>query len=283
MKTLVLIEGIGKQPSIQKYLGNDYKVVPTFGHIRDLPEKGLGVDVLHNFKPEYVVSADKKKTVNGIMADYKKADGVLIATDPDREGEAIAWHLCELLGIDKESPCRITFNQIEEKTVKAAAQNPRPIDQKLVDAQQARRVLDRLVGYKLSPILCKKIQGNMSAGRVQSVTLRLVVERDREIENFVPVEYWTLNAYLTKEGKTELIKATLTDGTDKKIKNKEAMDEILAKVSNGQFVATNVKRSVTTSRPSAPFTTISMQEAAGNKLGMSLKVTTDFTVDYDPD
>lgn len=274
MKTLVLIEGIGKQPSIQKYLGNDYKVVPTFGHIRDLPEKGLGVDVLHNFKPEYVVSADKKKTVNGIMADYKKADNVLIATDPDREGEAIAWHLCEILGIDKNSNCRITFNQIEEKTVRAAAQNPRPIDQKLVDAQQARRVLDRLVGYKVSPILCKKIQGNMSAGRVQSVTLRLVVERDREIENFVPVEYWTLTALLTKQGKTEVIKATLTDGNDKKIKTKQDMDDILAKVQQGTFVATNVKKSVTTSRPSAPFTTISMQEAAGNKLGMSLKVTT---------
>lgn len=274
MKTLVLIEGIGKQPSIQKYLGSDYKVVPTFGHIRDLPEKGLGVDVLHNFKPEYVVSADKKKTVNGIINDYKKSSGVLIATDPDREGEAIAWHLCELLGIDINSNCRITFNQIEEKTVRAAAQNPRPIDTKLVDAQQARRVLDRLVGYKVSPILCKKIQGNMSAGRVQSVTLRLVVERDREIENFVPVEYWTLTALLTKDGSKEVIKTTLTDGTDKKVKSKEQMDEILEKISNGTFVATNVKKSITSSRPSAPFTTISMQEAAGNKLGMSLKVTT---------
>ena len=274
MKTLVLIEGIGKQPSIQKYLGDNYKVVPTFGHIRDLPEKGLGVDVLHNFKPEYVISPDKKKTVSGILNDYKKADNVLIATDPDREGEAIAWHLCEILGIDKQSDCRITFNQIEEKTVRAAAQNPRPIDQKLVDAQQARRVLDRLVGYKVSPILCKKIQGNMSAGRVQSVTLRLVVERDREIENFKPEEYWTLTAHLTKDGSKEVIKATLTDGNDKKVKNKEQMDTILQQIEQGKFVATNVKKSVTSSRPSAPFTTISMQEAAGNKLGMSLKVTT---------
>lgn len=274
MKTLVLIEGIGKQPSIQKYLGNNYKVVPTFGHIRDLPEKGLGVDVLHNFKPEYVVSPDKKKTVNQILADYKKADGVLIATDPDREGEAIAWHLCEVLGIDKQSPCRITFNQIEEKTVRNAAQNPRAIDQKLVDAQQARRVLDRLVGYKVSPILCRKIQGNMSAGRVQSVTLRLVVERDREIENFKPEEYWTLTALLNKEGNKETIKATLSDGQEKKIKTKADMDAIITQVENGTWVATNVKKSVTSSKPSAPFTTISMQEAAGNKLGMTLKVTT---------
>lgn len=274
MKTLVLIEGIGKQPSIQKYLGNDYKVVPTFGHIRDLPEKGLGVDVLHNFKPEYVVSADKKKTVNQILADYKKADGVLIATDPDREGEAIAWHLCEVLGIDKQSPCRITFNQIEEKTVKNAAKSPRAIDQKLVDAQQARRVLDRLVGYKVSPILCKKIQGNMSAGRVQSVTLRLVVERDREIENFKPEEYWTLTALLNKEGSQETIKATLVEGQEKKIKTKQDMDNIISQVEQGRWIATNVKKSITSSKPSAPFTTISMQEAAGNKLGMTLKVTT---------
>lgn len=274
MKTLVLIEGIGKQPSVQAYLGSDYKVVPTFGHIRDLPTKGLGVDVLHNFKPEYVVPADKKKVVTGLINDYKKADKVLIATDPDREGEAIAWHICEVLGIDKNSDCRITYNQIEKKTVQEAAKHPRPIDQKLVDAQQARRVLDRLVGYKLSPILCKKIQNKMSAGRVQSVTLKLIVDRDREIENFKPEEYWTLIASLVKDGNAEIIKATLVDGTNKKIKSKEQMDKILADIKNQQFKATNVKKSVTYSHPSAPFITSTMQQEAGNKLGMSLKVTT---------
>lgn len=272
MKTLVLIEGVGKQPSVQKYLGDNYKVVPTFGHIRDLPTKGLGVDIMHDFKPEYVVSADKKKTVAGIIAEYKKADGVLIATDPDREGEAIAWHICEVLGIDKNSNCRIAFNQIEKKTVQEAAKKPRPIDQKLVDAQQARRVLDRLVGYKLSPILCRKIQSNMSAGRVQSVTLRLVVDRDREIENFKPQEYWTLTANLNKDGSSEVIKAALVDGKDKKIKSKEMMDEILYKIKQGTFKAKSVKKSVTYSHPSAPFTTSTMQTEAGNKLGMSLKV-----------
>lgn len=272
MKTLVLIEGVGKQPSVQKYLGDNYKVVPTFGHIRDLPTKGLGVDVMHNFKPEYVVSSDKKKTVAGILSDYKNSDGVLIATDPDREGEAIAWHICEVLGIDKNSNCRIAFNQIEKKTVQEAAKKPRPIDQKLVDAQQARRVLDRLVGYKLSPILCRKIKSNMSAGRVQSVTLRLVVDRDREIENFKPEEYWTLTALLNKQGSAEVVKATLSIGKDKKVKTKDQMDEILSKISNGTFKAETVKKSVTYSHPSAPFTTSTMQTEAGNKLGMSLKV-----------
>lgn len=272
MKTLVLIEGPGKRESVQKYLGSDYKVVPTFGHIRDLPTKGLGVDIEKEFEPEYVVAGDKKKVVANLQAEYKKADNVLIATDPDREGEAIAWHVCEVLGIDKNSDCRITYNQIEKNTVQEAAKHPRPIDQKLVDAQQARRVLDRLVGYKLSPILCKKIQSGMSAGRVQSVTLKLVVDRDREIENFVPEEYWTLTAKLTKEGKKEIIKAVLTDGKDKKIKTKEQMDKIVSDINAGTFVATGVKRQVTYSHPSAPFTTSTMQKEAGNKLGMSLKV-----------
>jgi len=272
---LVLIEGIGKQPSVQKYLGEGYKVVPTFGHVRDLPVKGLGINLLNNFEPEYVISSDKKKVVTDIMNAYKKADGVLIATDPDREGEAIAWHLCEILGIDKTSDCRIAFNQIEKNAVQEASRHPRPINQNLVDAQQARRVLDRLVGYKVSPILCKKIQANMSAGRVQSVTLRLVVERDREIENFKPEEYWTLTAVLTKEGNEKLvIKSSLVDGKDKKIKTKEQMDEILSQIEQGKFVVTNVKKSITSSHPSAPFTTSTMQKEAGNKLGMSLKVIT---------
>ena len=271
---LVLIEGPGKRPSIQKYLGDDYKVVATFGHVRDLPVKGLGINIANNFAPEYTVSADKKKVVTGIVNDYKNADSILIATDPDREGEAIAWHICEILGVDKNSDCRITFNQIEKKTVQEAAKHPRAINQNLVDAQQARRVLDRLVGYKVSPILCKKIQPNMSAGRVQSVTLRLVVERDREIENFKPEEYWTLSASLLKDGSKEIVKTALVDGKDKKIKSKEQMDEILEKIKQGTFVATNVKKSITYSHPSAPFTTSSMQKEAGNKLGMSLKTIT---------
>ena len=271
---LVLIEGPGKRDSVQHYLGNDYKVMPTFGHCRDLPEKTLAVDIKNNFEPEYVVVPDHKKYVDNIKKEMKKAEAVYFASDPDREGEAIAWHMCHLLDIDPKQANRITYNEISEEAVNEAIKNPRPIDSKLVDAQQARRVLDRLVGYKISPILCKKIQNKLSAGRVQSVTLRLVVDREREILNFKPEEYWTLQVILNKtDGSSESFKAVLNLGKDKTVKNKEEMDKIIESISNGEFVATNVKKSVTKSSPSAPFTTSTMQQEALNKLGMSLKTT----------
>ena len=271
---LVLIEGPGKKDSVQHYLGDGYKVMPTFGHCRDLPEKTLGVDIKNNFEPEYVVVPDHKKYVDNIKKEMKKAEAVYFASDPDREGEAIAWHMCHLLDIDPAEANRITYNEISEEAVNEAIKNPRPIDSKLVDAQQARRVLDRLVGYKISPILCKKIQNKLSAGRVQSVTLRLVVDREREILNFKPEEYWTLQVILNKtDGSTETFKATLNLGKDKTVKNKEEMDKIIETISGGEFVATNVKKSITKSSPSAPFTTSTMQQEALNKLGMSLKTT----------
>ena len=271
---LVLIEGPGKRDSVQHYLGNDYKVMPTFGHCRDLPEKTLAVDIKNNFEPEYVVVPDHKKYVDNIKKEMKKAEAVYFASDPDREGEAIAWHMCHLLDINPAEANRITYNEISEEAVNEAIKNPRPIDSRLVDAQQARRVLDRLVGYKISPILCKKIQNKLSAGRVQSVTLRLVVDREREILNFKPEEYWTLQVILNKtDGSTETFKATLNLGKDKTVKSKEEMDKIIETISGGDFVATNVKKSVTKSSPSAPFTTSTMQQEALNKLGMSLKTT----------
>ena len=271
---LVLIEGPGKRESVQHYLGSDYKVMPTFGHCRDLPEKALGVNVANNFEPEYVVVPDHKKYVDDIKKELKKAERVYFASDPDREGEAIAWHMCHLLGIDPNEPNRITYNEISEVAVNEAISNPRPIDSKLVDAQQARRILDRLVGYKISPILCKKIQNKLSAGRVQSVTLRLVVDREREILGFKPEEYWTLQVILNKtDGSTETFKATLNLGKDKTVKSKEEMDKIVEAISNKEFVATNVKKSISKSSPSAPFTTSTMQQEALNKLGMSLKTT----------
>ena len=271
---LVLIEGPGKKDSVQHYLGDEYKVMPTFGHCRDLPEKGLGVDVANNFEPEYVVVPDHKKYVENIKKEMKKAEAVYFASDPDREGEAIAWHMCHLLDIDPKMANRITYNEISEEAVNFAIKNPRPIDNKLVDAQQARRVLDRLVGYKISPILCRKIQNKLSAGRVQSVTLRLVVDREREIENFKPEEYWTLQVILSKDdGSKETFKATLNLGKDKTVKSKEEMDKICADIMGQEFVATGVKKSVTKSSPSAPFTTSTMQQDALNKLGMSLKTT----------
>jgi len=271
---VVFIEGPGKRESIQKYLGKDYKVIPTLGHVRDLPQKGLGVDINNEFKPEYVIMPDKKKTVAKIIEEAKRADGVLLATDPDREGEAIAWHVANILGLDSKAQCRIVFNEISKSAVTKGLNEVRAIDINLVDAQQARRVLDRLVGYKLSPLLCKKIQNNLSAGRVQSVTLRLLVDREREIENFKPEEYWTLTVLLNKSGAKDKVKCYLVDGKDKKIKTKEEMDAIIKEVSGSNFVATSVKKSVTTSHPSAPFTTSTMQQDALNKLGMSLKQTT---------
>ncbi len=271
---LVLIEGPGKRESVQHYLGKNYKVMPTFGHCRDLPEKTLGVNIENNFEPEYVVVADHKKYVDAIKKEMKKAESVYFASDPDREGEAIAWHMCYLLGIDPAKANRITYNEISETAVNEAINNPRPIDDRLVNAQQARRILDRLVGYKISPILCKKIQSKLSAGRVQSVTLRLVTDREKEIENFKPEEYWTLQVILKKQdGSLETFKATLNLGKGKTLKSKEEMDKVISEISKGEFVATNVKKSVTRSQPSAPFTTSTLQQEALNKLGMSLKAT----------
>ncbi len=271
---LVLIEGPGKRDSVQHYLGDGYKVMPTFGHCRDLPEKTLAVDIKNNFEPEYVVVPDHKKYVDNIKKEMKKAEAVYFASDPDREGEAIAWHMCHLLDINPAEANRITYNEISQEAVNEAIKNPRPIDLRLVDAQQARRVLDRLVGYKISPILCKKIQNKLSAGRVQSVTLRLVVDREREILNFKPEEYWTLQVILNKtDGSTETFKATLNLGKDKTVKSKEEMQKIIDAITGNEFVATNVKKSVTKSSPSAPFTTSTMQQDALNKLGMSLKTT----------
>jgi len=272
---LVLIEGVGKKESVEKYLGKGYKVMPTMGHVRDLPIKSLGVDLKNNFAPEYDILPDKKKVVDKLLSEAKKAECVILATDPDREGEAIAWHLANILNLDKDSKCRIVFNEISQSAVQNGLQNPRAIDINLVDAQQARRVLDRLVGYKLSPMLCKKVQNNLSAGRVQSVVLRLVVDRDREIENFKPEEYWTLSAKLDKkEGKKQEFKSTLVIPKGKKIANEKQMHALLDVIKNEEFVVDNIKKTVTKSHPSAPFTTPTMQQDASNKLGFSLKTTT---------
>lgn len=272
---LVLIESSGKQESVQKYLGQGYKVLATKGHIRDLPVKTLGVDINKNFSPDYQIMSDKKKLVQTLKESAKKAECVLFATDPDREGEAIAWHLYHILGMDPSEPNRIVFNEISKSAVQKALTEPRPIDINLVDAQQARRVLDRLVGYKLSPIVCNKIQNNLSAGRVQSVTLRIVVDRDREIENFKPEEYWTLQGLFIKSNDNEecKIKANLTLPKKQKISSKEEMDGVLNALKQESFVVTNVKRAETKSHPAPPFTTSSMEQDALNKLGLTLKQT----------
>ena len=214
---LVVIEGFGKLETVQKYLGSGYKVFATGGHVRDLPQKRLAVDVRHDFAPTYTIMTDKKAIADKLKKAAESADGVLLATDPDREGEAISWHVANILGIPEDAPVRIEFNEISKRAIQQALNSPRAIDKNLVDAQQARRVLDRLVGYKLSPVLCKKIQSNLSAGRVQSVTLRLVVDREREIAAFVPEEYWNFFSHLKSAG-GDAIRAALVGKNGEKFK-----------------------------------------------------------------
>ena len=271
---LVIIEGLGKRETIKKYLGPEYEVVATKGHVRDLPEKTLGVNVLENFRPQYEIMPDKKDIVKMLKEKSSKAERIFLATDPDREGEAISWHLANILELDPNSPIRIAFNEISKNAVNEALLQPRAIDQKLVDAQQARRVLDRLVGYKISPILCKKIQPKLSAGRVQSATLKLVVDREESIRKFKPEEYWTLVANLKKTG--EVFKSTLNKIKGKKatVNNKEQMDAILESLKSNNFVVKEVKKTIAKSHPAAPYTTSTMQQEALNKLGMSLKKVT---------
>ncbi len=270
---LVIIESPFKREALKKYLGSGYEVFATKGHIRDLPQKNFGIDLKNNFEPKYEIVPDKKELIKDLKEKAAKAEEVLIATDPDREGEAISWHVANILGFEPDKTCRIEFNEISKKAVTEALKKPRKIDLKLVDAQQARRVLDRLVGYKVSPIICKKIAPKLSAGRVQSVALKLVVEREIEIEKFVPEEYWTVNALL-KKGASQ-IKAALATYKKKKFvpKNKEEVDKLLEEVKGRDFLVKEVKKSKTKSHAPAPFTTSTMQQDALNKLGMSLAKT----------
>ena len=273
---LLVIESIGKVDTIKKFLGKDWEVFATGGHIVDLPEKSLGVDIKNNFEPKYEYKADKLNTIKKLQAKAKQASEIYIATDPDREGEAIGWHVATILGLDKKKLDRVEFNSITKEVVLSEIQKPRALDENMFDAQQARRVLDRLVGYKISPILCKKITSRLSAGRVQSVALKLVVDREREILNFVPEEYWNLTAKLEKPNHKPSFKASLSTITNKKIKlhNKDMMDRVINHIKDGKFVVSSVKKTISKSHAPAPFTTSSMQQDAINKLGMSLKQVT---------
>lgn len=270
---LFIIEAPNKEEAVSKYLGKEYKVFATVGHIRDLPQKSLAVQITNNFEPIYEIMPDKKRIVGELTSLAKKADKIFIATDPDREGEAIAFHIAHILNIDPNKKVRVAFNSIDKESVNKALTEPRVIDQNLVNAQQARRVLDRLVGYKISPIICKKIKPNLSAGRVQSAALKLIVDREKEILNFKPEEYWTLNVNLEKEGVKPNFKATLALKNNKKVKNQAEMEEILAELKNENFVVFNVKKSISKNKPQPPFTTSSLQQEAGNKLNFSVKKT----------
>ena len=270
---LIIVESPAKAGTIKKFLGGNTKVVASMGHIRDLPKSKLGVDIENNFEPEYINIRGKGDLIKSLKAEAKKAKKVYLATDPDREGEAIAWHLANILGIDENSKCRVTFNEITKDAVKEAIKNPRCVDKNLIDAQQARRVLDRIVGYKISPILWKKVRRGLSAGRVQSVAVKLIVDREEEIEKFIPEEYW--NMYVNLKKNKDVFKAKLVGKEEKKIEihTKEESDKILNEIDKAQFVVKEVKKSQRKRNPAPPFTTSTMQQEASRKLGFSLKKT----------
>lgn len=268
---LIIVESPSKAKTIEKYLGGKYKVDASGGHVRDLPEKRMGVNVSKDFAPNYVIPADKKAVIKRLQEKVDKADKVYLATDPDREGEAISWHLKEVLGLGDDAQ-RIEFNEISEKAIRHALENPRTINYKLVDSQQARRILDRLVGYKLSPLLCKRIKNGLSAGRVQSVALRIIVDKEREIEAFVPSEYWLVSAEFNVNGKK--FRALLVEKNGKKYKptcEAEAKEAERITLSSAVTVK-DVKTSVAKSPAPAPFTTSTMQQDASSKLNMSSPV-----------
>ncbi len=274
MKQLIIVESPSKAKTIQKYLGGEIEVLASKGHVCDLPQKSLGIDVDHNFEPQYVVTPDKEDTIKRLKKAASKYDTVYLATDPDREGEAISWHLKMQLGIEGEN-VRIEFNEITPKAVRQAMQNPRPINMDLVDSQQARRVLDRLVGYKISPILSRKIKSGSSAGRVQSVALKMIVDREKEIKSFVAEEYWNIFAMLKKpqdkDIKSNLFKASFVTLNGKKVKvgNGDTASVVVDKMRLADFSVDNVKKSVSQSKPAPPFTTSTLQQDASHKLNMT--------------
>ena len=272
---LIIVESPAKANTIKKFLGGNTKVVASMGHIRDLPKSKLGVDVENNFEPEYINIRGKGDLIKSLKKDAVNAKNVYLATDPDREGEAIAWHLANILGIPEDSICRVTFNEITKETVKESIKHPRKIDMNLTDAQQARRVLDRIVGYKISPLLWKKVKRGLSAGRVQSVAVKLIVDREEEIEKFIPQEYWNIYvSLLDKKSKREFEAHFYGKGGKKQeINSKEQVDEILGKIKNKKFIVEDVKKSQKKRTPAPPFTTSTMQQEASRKLGFTLKKT----------
>ena len=272
--TLIIVESPAKASTIKKFLGGNTKVVASMGHIRDLPKSKLAVD-LKTFEPEYINIRGKGDLIKSLKKDAKSAKKVYLATDPDREGEAIAWHLAHILDIDENSICRVTFNEITKDAVKKAIKAPRKIDMNLTDAQQARRVLDRIVGYKISPVLWKKVQKGLSAGRVQSVAVRLIVEREEEIEKFIPEEYWNIYANLKTKKSKSTFEAKLYAKNEKKIElhSQDEVNKIVKDLENAKYIVKEIKKGEKKRNPVPPFTTSTMQQEASRKLGFALKKT----------
>ena len=278
-KTLVIVESPSKAKTIGKFLGSKYKVVASVGHVRDLPKSKLGIDIENRFEPQYISIRGKGDVIKAMRKEAKDADKVYLATDPDREGEAISWHIAHLLGMDGTKPCRIEFNEITKGAIQSAVKKPRAINQNLVDAQQARRVLDRLVGYQISPLLWRKIHRGLSAGRVQSAALKIICDREKLIMDFVPKEYWTILATLQKPEekgkKRKQFTGKLTEYKGKKItvENKAQADAILAALSPDGFVVGKVELKERIKKPMPPFTTSSLQQEASNKLNFNTRKT----------
>lgn len=266
MKKLVIVESPAKAKTIAKYLGKEFKVEASMGHVRDLPKSDLGVDIENDFAPKYINIRGKADVINRLKKSAESAEKVYLATDPDREGEAISWHLATILGLDVNENLRITFNEITKKAVQESLKNARPIDQNLVNAQQARRVLDRLVGYKISPFLWEKVKGGLSAGRVQSVATRLVVEREEEIENFKPEEYWTLEAVFKKDAQEFKAKFYGDKKGKIELKNQGQVQKIEEKIKNKEFKVVRIKVSEKKKNPPPPFITSTLQQEASRKL-----------------
>ncbi len=272
---LIIVESPAKANTIKKFLGGSTKVVASMGHIRDLPKSKLGIDIEHDFEPEYINIRGKGDLIKSLKTDAKKAKKVYLATDPDREGEAIAWHLAKILENDKDKITRVTFNEITKTAVQKAIKEPRNIDLNTVDAQQARRVLDRIVGYKISPILWKKVKRGLSAGRVQSVAVKLIVDRENEIESFIPEEYWNIYADLKDEKSKKQFEARFygRNGKKQEIHSKEEIDQILKTIEKAKYTVSEVKKGEKKRNPAPPFTTSTMQQEASRKLGFTLKKT----------
>lgn len=272
---LIIVESPAKANTIKKFLGGNVKVMASMGHIRDLPKSKMAVDIENDFEPEYINIRGKGDLIKSLKKEAKSAKQVYLASDPDREGEAIAWHLSHILEIPENSNCRVTFNEITKETVKESIKKPRTINMDLVDAQQARRVLDRIVGYKISPVLWKKVKRGLSAGRVQSVAVKLIVDREEEIEKFIPEEYWNIYANLLEPNSDKNFQATLYGKDNKKIEihTKEEVDEILKNIEKGKYIVSDVKKGEKKRTPAPPFTTSTMQQEASRKLSFTLKKT----------
>ncbi|ARC85621.1 DNA topoisomerase I [Clostridium argentinense CDC 2741] len=272
---LVIVESPAKAKTIKKYLGKNYIVEASMGHVRDLPKSQLGVDIDNNYEPKYITIRGKGELLEKLKKEAKKSEKVYLATDPDREGEAISWHLAKALKISEDEKCRIEFNEVTKTAVKAAIKNPRQINENVFDAQQARRVLDRLVGYEISPILWRKIRWGLSAGRVQSVALKIICDREKEISEFIPKEYWTIECDVFKDNQKEsfIIKLHSKDGEKIEISSKEESDKIIRDLQNGIFIVKGIKNSEKNKNPLPPFTTSTLQQDAYRKLNFPTKKT----------